>query len=376
METQVLETQQSLMLRPKRARRHSPQVLTGAMSVPAGTTDLNSGLAEYITKGPILARCGISPESVHTNLTSWVQLGEQLAKQLGFNHDNMDAVQKLRVYHYYLPVYFWCTQQLRLHKESGAKTALVVGISAPQGCGKSTLVEQLQALLISNGHNAANVSIDDFYLRFQDQSKLAAEHSSNPLLQYRGNAGTHDLELGAQTLQRLRDLHSPSDSASVPRYDKSANGGRGDRADPSTWPKVNGPVDIVLFEGWMSGFSPLPEEEVKKVDPSLVGVNAFLKAYRHVWDEMVDSWLVIQIGDPQWVFKWRLQAEEGMRASGKPGMSDDQIADFVARFMPAYKAYLPQLYSKGPTTARPNHTLIIEVDEQRSPMANQPQPVL
>lgn len=48
----------------------------------------------------------------------------------------------------------------------------------------------------------------------------------------------------------------------------------------------------------------------------------------------------------QWVFKWRLQAEEGMRASGKPGMSDAQIADFVARFMPAYKAYLPVLYSK------------------------------
>lgn len=46
------------------------------------------------------------------------------------------------------------------------------------------------------------------------------------------------------------------------RYDKSANQGRGDRADPSTWPKVSGPVDILLFEGWMSGFSPLPEDEV------------------------------------------------------------------------------------------------------------------
>eukprot|EP00983_Pelagomonas_calceolata_P098608 1158369-Pelagomonas_calceolata.AAC.13 len=51
------------------------------------------------------------------------------------------------------------------------------------------------------------------------------------------------------------------------RYDKSANGGRGDRADPSTWPKVNGPVDIVLFEGWMSGFSPLPEEEGIRAKP-------------------------------------------------------------------------------------------------------------
>jgi len=46
------------------------------------------------------------------------------------------------------------------------------------------------------------------------------------------------------------------------------------------------------------------------------------------------------------VFKWRLEAEEAMRAGGKPGMSDAQIADFVARFMPAYKAYLPYLYAK------------------------------
>jgi D-glycerate 3-kinase len=35
-----------------------------------------------------------------------------------------------------------------------------------------------------------------------------------------------------------------------------------------------------------------------------------------------------------------------MRASGKTGMTDEQIADFVNRFMPAYKAYLPHLYQK------------------------------
>ena len=60
-------------------------------------------------------------------------------------------------------------------------------------------------------HTHANINA-------QDQTKLAAEHPSNPLLQYRGNAGTHDLELGAQTLKCLRDLHSPSDTASVPRW--------------------------------------------------------------------------------------------------------------------------------------------------------------
>ena len=65
-----------------------------------------------------------------------------------------------------------------------------------------------------------------------------------------------------------------------------------------------------------------------------------------------------------------------MRASGKAGMTDDQIADFVSRFMPAYKAYLPQLYSQGPTTARQGRNLVIQVDENRSPVANQPASVI
>ena len=127
----------------------------------------------------------------------------------------------MRIYHYYLPVYFWCLQQLAKHREGGAQTALVVstarlgaaansedscgllwvpdrcspmalghcalqlGISAPQGCGKSTLVEQLQQLLISNGYNTANASIDDFYLRFQvgSLSSLEAQRCILGLLQ-------------------------------------------------------------------------------------------------------------------------------------------------------------------------------------------------
>ncbi len=44
-----------------------------------------------------------------------------------------------------------------------------LGISAPQGCGKSTIVEQLEALFNWLGVGAAAVSIDDFYLTNADQ---------------------------------------------------------------------------------------------------------------------------------------------------------------------------------------------------------------
>nr|ABK21587.1 unknown [Picea sitchensis] len=57
-----------------------------------------------------------------------------------------------------------------------------------------------------------------------------------------------------------------------------------------------------------------------------------------------------------------------MRKEGKPGMSDEQVADFVSRYMPAYKAYLPVLYSDGPRGSNPEHTLIVEVDEDRNPL--------
>lgn len=43
------------------------------------------------------------------------------------------------------------------------------------------------------------------------------------------------------------------------------------------------------------------------VDPALGAVNAALRAYEAAWDSHVDSWLVVRIGDPTWVFKWRLQ---------------------------------------------------------------------
>jgi D-glycerate 3-kinase len=35
----------------------------------------------------------------------------------------------------------------------------------------------------------------------------------------------------------------------TPAYDKSKLSGRGDRADPVTWPSLEGPLDLVLLEG-------------------------------------------------------------------------------------------------------------------------------
>lgn len=47
---------------------------------------------------------------------------------------------------------------------------LLVGVSAPQGCGKTTLVEEMRRMLEKAGHSCAVLSIDDFYLTRKDQA--------------------------------------------------------------------------------------------------------------------------------------------------------------------------------------------------------------
>ena len=152
----------------------------------------------------------------------------------------------------------------------------------------------------------------------------------------------------------------------VPRYNKSAFSGAGDTADRATWPSVVGPLDIILFEGWMLGFTALGAHRAAVVELTLGIVDEMLSAYKDAWDAHVHSWLVVQVDDPKAVFRWRLQAEQQMRAAGHDGMTDDEVWDFVSRYMPAYTAYLPGLYEHGPTTARAGHWLRVAVDEHRA----------
>ena len=289
----------------------------------------------------------------------------------------MCILPRERIYQYYLPVYFWVHQQLEQHRRNkNASGPLIVGISAPQGCGKSTLCEQMEALLRDDNLVPASISIDDFYLTRKQQEKVSLEHVGNRLLQTRGNAMTHDLELGTKTLKALRNAKADSDPVPLPRYNKSAYQGKGDQADPSTWPTVQGPIDVVLFEGWMLGFDAVSLQEAEAVDADLVPINECLASYKDAWDSYVSSWLVVRVADPSFAHKWRLQAEHAMKAAGKDAMTDEEVARFVDRFMPAYRCYLPGLYSRGPTTARPGALLVVEVDESRSPATVQPKPVM
>ena len=79
---------------------------------------------------------------------------------------------------FYVPVYMYIKGILD-RRQSQINTItnnqpVFIGISAPQGCGKTTLTEFMRALFTADGKNCLSVSIDDFYLRGEDQDSLAA----------------------------------------------------------------------------------------------------------------------------------------------------------------------------------------------------------
>lgn len=329
-------------------------------------------LYDFICSGPLMDKAGLTPEKVAESIDNWLMHGRRLCQLFQLNELYLTVPQKARLYHYYIPVFLWCEDQIAEHQskfnDGEDITPLVIGFSAPQGCGKTTLVFALDYLFRSIGRKSATISIDDFYLTHEGQSKLRESNPGNALLEFRGNAGSHDLDFSVETLTSLTNLKTEGSKMKLPRYDKSAFNGRGDRSDPSTWPEIEGPLTVVLFEGWMLGFKPLPAEVVKAVDPQLEIVNKNLEAYYDAWDKFINSWIVIKIKDPSCVYHWRLQAEIAMREAGNPGMSDEEVRDFVSRYLPAYHAYLPTLYAEGPNGSDPQHLLTIEIDEGRNPI--------
>lgn len=187
-------------------------------------------------------------------------------------------------------------RRLETHKKHSTRP-LFVGINGIQGSGKTTLVRfpipwlppsyskrnvihipaseltwpslqvnTLRTALTSPPHSHPTVplSIDDFYLPHSQLLDLRKSHTDNPLLQVRGQPGTHDLGLGGKTFSALRDRKP---NVKIPSYDKSAHDGQGDRRPESEWAVVNregqASVDVVLYEGWCVGFRALEDERLK-----------------------------------------------------------------------------------------------------------------
>ncbi len=249
----------------------------------------------------------------------------------------------------YADVLTFCRTQLAAHPAR----PLVVGVQGPQGAGKTTLTRALIDALPGLGLRGVTVSIDDFYLTRAEQLAVAAAHPGNPYLEHRGYPGTHDIALGEATLAAA---HTTA-PLTVPVYDKSAHGGRGDRTPVGEWRTVERPIDIVFVEGWMLGFEPVAEASLE--DAQLAPANQALAEYAR-WYRHIDAWVVLRAEDPTFVLTWRVEAEERMKASGKPGLSRADIEDYIRRFLPAYRTW-----GGAPASVPPARQLTLTIDLQR-----------
>ncbi|GAB4378621.1 MAG: hypothetical protein Kow00121_30980 [Elainellaceae cyanobacterium] len=239
---------------------------------------------------------------------------------------------------------------------------LIQGILGGQGTGKTTLSRILSQILPQLGWRVCSLSIDDLYKTYAERQHL---QQSDPRWRWRGPPGTHDVALGLETLRQLRQAEPQP--IMLPRFDKSLWNGAGDRTDPEAVQNV----DIVLFEGWFVGVRPIDPAQFETAPPPIVTsadrafareVNDRLQSYLPLWDQ-IDRLIVLCPTDYRLSQQWRRQAEQQMIASGKSGMTDEQVNEFVEYF---WRSLHPELFI-SPLLHDPQTDLVIEINANHQP---------
>lgn len=240
-----------------------------------------------------------------------------------------------------------------------------VGVCGTQASGKSTLTAVVARLLRDRGLTVAVLSIDDLYLTRAERARLAAE--IHPLFATRGVPGTHDVALGLEVLDALKG----AGEVALPSFDKSAD----DRRPVADWPRVQAPVDVVLFEGWCVGARPQPPADLaqplnaleRDEDPQGVwrthANEALAGPYQALFDRL-DLFVLLQAPSFEVVLDWRREQERKLRerlaregAGASKAMGDKAVARFIAH----YERITRWILAEAPGRA----DIVIRLDAQR-----------
>ncbi|WP_296278428.1 kinase [Pseudoxanthomonas sp.] len=239
----------------------------------------------------------------------------------------------------------------------------VFAITGLQGSGKSTLAEQVAARARGEGLRVAVLSLDDLYLTRAQRQRLAAE--VHPLFATRGPPGTHDVALGCSMLDALRH----GEEVMLPRFDKLAD----DRASDDAWIRIDGRVDLVLFEGWC--LKAVPEDDAALATP----INALEREedaggrwrrhcndalrndYPALWSRIDALWFLQPPGF-EIVRTWRWEQEQALvaRDPQRTGMDRAQLDRFIQHYERTSRHLLATLPAIAERT--------IALDESRYPL--------
>lgn len=220
-------------------------------------------------------------------------------------------------------VAYWLPLSRKLAGMFAGRT-LLVGINGAQGSGKSTMSDIL-ALLLDRQHGLRTrvLSIDDLYLTRAERARLA--QTVHPLFATRGVPGTHDVRLGIDLIRRLQAANE-GDTVAIPAFDKASD----DRRPAADWPLHQGPVDVILFEGWCVGTPPQREAALDEpvnaleADEDAGGIwrryvnDRLAGEYRELF-AMLDYLVLLKVPDFDTVFEWRGLQEEKLRRTAPDG---------------------------------------------------------
>lgn len=223
----------------------------------------------------------------------------------------------------------------------------VIGLNGPVGAGKTSLCRGLQQRFAAAGIRLAVASIDDAYLPLAERQRAMA---GNPFGVGRVPPGSHDPEALAAPIRAWRAAAEAT--LSLPRFDKTLQGGQGDRTTP--W---SGPADALLLEGWLLGCRPLPPpllaQQLQDPGGPLAGwrpaqrawlqrCNRALGAYGPLWDQL-DRLVVLWPQDWRLPRRWRFQAEARQRRRGGAWLNPAQLQALVEASLLSLP---PELYQR------------------------------
>ncbi len=210
----------------------------------------------------------------------------------------------------YVPLGAWL--MCRKKQQNGP---LVVGINGAQGAGKSTLFNLIEVILSEAfGLKVVGFSLDDLYKTRFERERLA--EIVHPLLITRGVPGTHDVQLGIDIIRSLKK-GDPYQPTKIPVFDKSID----DRCPPSVWQEWQGPVDVIVFEGWCVGALPQSEQQLSEpvnVLERVEDANGDWRRYvnRQIEEKyqelfsMIDTLVMLKVPSMEAVYEWRSLQEK------------------------------------------------------------------
>jgi D-glycerate 3-kinase len=239
-----------------------------------------------------------------------------------------------------------------------SRRPLLVGINGGQGSGKSTLCRFLEVLLAEQDLSAVTLSLDDLYLARAERQSAAVD--VHPLFATRGVPGTHDVQLGMALLDRLL-AGKPAD---LPRFDKAAD----DRAVEAR--HIEGPIDVVLFEGWCVGAAPQPAAALREPlndlerneDPDGIWRREVNRRLATDYAELfarIDLLVMLKVPDFEAVRANRRLQEEKL-GSG-PAVMDEAALD---RFLAHYQRLTEHMFAEMPARA----DILVEIARDQRPL--------